>query len=384
MKKLLSILLTAALLLSCGVSAWAAEELPIDHSHTVSDIYFIVGDQILDLSGITIDLDVTGDAGSKACRLHVDHDDETVAEIGLTALDNGLYALHMDSETLGHKDYGIDPVAVMAKMLQSGIDSLSKLLQGVDVNAAAQDIIDKLTEPAPEAPEPEPTPEASPAPAVPSFSIEGEPMELIMSCIGEPETVHMGGTEFDPNGAVAEMPDGDYQVQTFTFDTDTICQLLDMVYVDGEPAGLGDKFREAGVEFLFTGTFYDGEEAHIAQISGSLSGDDFSFSAGGGYNQLIIEDGKKTTYSFGTSSGTDPESLEVFGLSFTVSDAPYYGELFTSGDPSGDDLIMLSDMEQEEAVSELNDSLEALLTDVLSSVMDVLLQNTEGFEVPAE
>ena len=197
----------------------------------------------------------------------------------------------------------------------------------------------------------------------------------------------MGGMEYDPNGGVSEMPEGDYQVQTFNFDTDSLCQLLDMVYVDGEPAGLGDKFREAGVDFLFAGTFYDGDAAHIAQISASLSGDDFSYTAGGGYNQLITDEGKTTSYSFGSSSGTDPETMSVTGLSFTVTDGPQAREPFAPGDISEDGLIMLSDMDPEAALNELGQSLGLLLGDMLTPVVEAITENMdmEGLEeVPAE
>ena len=379
MKRALSVLLVMAMMLSCGVYALAAEEPAGDHSHIVSDIYFISGDQVIDLTGVTFELDVTGDAGTKAGRLRVNKDGQTVAELGVTMLEDGLFVLHMESPTLGHKDYGIDPVKVLARMMQSGIDSLTGLLESIDVNEEARRLIDGLmAEDAAPAGEAEEAPEASPAPAMPNITIEGDPMAVIEGCIGEPETVHMGGMEYAPDGGVAEMPEGDYQVQTFNFDTDTVCELLDMVYVDGAPAGLGDELREAGVDVLFAGTCYDNDQAHIAQISGSLSGEDFSFSAGGGYNQLITDEGKKTTYSFGTSSGAAPETMSVFGLGFTVSDGTHEGEPFTPASIDEDEIVVLTGAETDPALEELNQSLSMLAVDMLTPVLEPFMEALEA------
>lgn len=383
-KKVLSMLLAAALMLSCGVCAWAADGPDGDHSHVVSDIYIISDDQVIDLTGVTFELDVTGEAGTKAGRLHMNKDGAAVGELGVTLLDDGLFVLHMASESLGHKDYGADLAVVLARMMQSGVDSLIGLLQSIDVNGTARSIIDGLMAAGDDAPAAEePEPEATAAP-LPNISIEGDVMDVIGGCISEPQTVHMGGMEYAPNGAASEMPDGDYRVQTFNFDTDTVCGLLDMIYIDGEPAGLGDEVRASGVEFLFAGVFYDGEAARIGQISGSLSGEDFSYSAGGSYDQRVTDEGKKTTYSFGTSDGADPETMSVSGLSFTVSDGTHEGEPFTSVSVDEDEVVMLSDMDMDQAMEELGQSLGTVVGDMLFTVLEPMMSDVWESMEPAD
>lgn len=408
MKKILSMLLCAALLLSCGVCAWAAEEPAGDHCHTVSDIFLMINNEPIDLSGVTLELDVTGVAGvdgAKAGRIHVNQDGVTVGELGVGVLEDGCYVLHLNSAALGHKDYGIDPVVLISRILRGGLDSLIELLQGIDTDAAAQSIFDGIhaqqaANDSADAEEAEETAESGIGPNVyfevngKTFSlsdvtIEGDAVALLKSCISEPETVHMGGVEYAPNGDTIEMPDGEYQKQTFTFDTDTVCELLDMVYVKGEPAGLGDEVRQAGVEILYTGEFYDGEAAHIGDIGASIGSDEFNYSVSCGYNQTVTDEGTETTFTYGTAQGLDPD-ISVSGVSFKVSDGTHEGEQFTPAAIDEDELVMLTDMELDEALSELSQALGTVLGDMLTPVMGPVMEampeggDAAGIEEPAE
>lgn len=392
MKKIISMLLCAALLLSCGVCAWAAEDPAGDHCHTVSDIFLMINNEPIDLSGVTLELDVTGVAGvdgAKAGRVHVNQDGETVGELGIGVMEDGVYVLHLNSATLGHQDYGIDPVVLISRILRGGLDSLAAMLQGIDTDAAAQSIFDAIhaqqaAADSADAEETEETEESGIGPNVyfevngktfdlSDVTIEGDAVALLQSCISEPETVHMGGVEYAPNGDTIEMPDGEYQVQTFTFDTDTVCELLDMVYVKGEPAGLGDEVRKAGVEILYTGEFYDGEAAHIGDIGASIGSDEFNYSLSCGYNQVITDEGAETTFTYGTSQGLDPD-ISVSGVSFKVSDGTHEGDPFTPAAIDEDELVMLTDMELDEALAELSQGLGTVLGDMLTPVMGPIME----------
>ena len=409
MKKILSMLLCAALLLGCGVCAWAAEEPAGGHCHTVSDIFLMINNEPIDLSGVTLELDVSGVAGvdgAKAGRIHVNQDGETVGELGVGVLEGGCYVLHLNSATMGHKDYGIDPVVLISRALRGGLDSLAALLEGIDTDAAAQSIFDAIhaqpaaedSADADEAEEAEGTEESGIDPNVyfevngKTFSlsdvtIEGDAVALLKSCISEPETVHMGGVEYAPNGDTIEMPDGEYQMQTFTFDTDTVCQLLDMVYVKGEPAGLGDEVRQAGVEILYTGEFYDGEEAHIGDIGASIGSDEFNYSVSCSYNQTVTDEGNETTFTYGTAQGLDPD-ISVSGVSFKVSDGTHEGEQFEPAAIDEDELVMLTDMELDEALAELSQAMGTvlgdMLTPVMGPVMEAMPEGVAAAEEPAE
>lgn len=391
MKKVLSTLLAVALMLSLGMSAWAAEEPAGDHSHVISDINLFYDSQLIDLSDIVIEMDVAGDDGAKAGRLHVNLDGETVAELGVTVLEDGVCVLHMDSQTGGHKDYGIDPAVILSRIMKGGIDSLTSLLQSIDVDGAARGIIDRLMS-AGDAPVAEEPAEDEQTPSAPgayinfggqvidlsSISIEGDPMAVIKDCISEPETTHMGGVEYAANGNAIEIPDGEYEVNAFSFDTEAICKLLDMVYVDGEPAGLGDKLRESGVDILFAGNYFDNDAAHIGSISAGVTTEGLVFNGGVGYNQVISDEGTKTTYSFGLSSGADLESASVTGLSFTISDGTHEGEQFTAASVDRDALIMLTDMDADQAMAELNEALGTVLADMLTTMLQPVSEVMTG------
>ena len=119
MKKLLAVILSAVLMLG----ACAFTEGP-----AAGTCYC--------LSDVEIGVDVMeGEPG--AVVVHVDSGEEHVCEIGVTQID-GLYIIHLDSPTLGHKDYAIDPVLELSEDLDDLRDALIEKLQGMDTQAAAQ------------------------------------------------------------------------------------------------------------------------------------------------------------------------------------------------------------------------------------------------------
>ena len=389
MKKFLALLLSAALLLSVGAYACAAEDEAAGHSHTLSDVYIVADSQVIDLSHVSVTLDVApaGDAG----LLHIDVDGQTVGEIGLTMAD-GLLVLHLRSATLGHEDLAVDPVVVLANVMQSGIDSLIELLEGIDTTDVAQGIVDGFLAPGPvqrktitvietpegdEAPagEEEPAEDEAPEAAViiPEITVEGDIAEVIAGCVSEPETVHMGGMEYDPNGGTFELPEDDYQMRTLTVDLETICQILDMVRVDGEPLGMGDELRQSGIEYAVNGVFYAGETASTGQVNITSADAESTYSVGAGYNQLVTETGVTTSYSFGLAEGDDPETMTGTAVSFTVTESALDGMIFGPDSIVPEGLTVLSDMDAEQAFELLGEALSTLLADVATPVLQPVM-----------
>ena len=383
MKKIISLVLAAALLLGMGAYACAEEEPAVSsHSHTLSDICIVYNDQIIDLSDMRIELDVSADGQANAGRLHVDVNGQSAAELGLTMVD-GMLVLHLESQSLGHVDYAIDPVAVLARTMQNVIDGLIGLLQQIDIDGTAQSIVDSILGMAngegqePQIAPAEPSPEPETSVSIPDISIDGDVMDVILGCISEPETVHMGGTEFGANGSVTEMPDGEYQVQSFSFDTDTICKILEMIQVNGQSLDVSDSIRQAGVDVSLDGVFYDGELAHIGQISCAYAYEDQSVNVGFGYNRRLTEAGAATSYSFGMSQGADLESLTGMSISFTLSDGEADGEQLTPDSVNLDEAVVLSDMDTEQAMEELSQAMQTLTTDMLGALAQVLVANMD-------
>ena len=62
------------------------------------------------------------------------------------------------------------------------------------------------------------------------------------------------------------------------------------------------------------------------------------------------------------------DDLSVLGLSLTVADTPVDGS-FVPAAVDGEGLVMLSDMQSEQAVTELTQSLIVLLSDMLAPVL---------------
>ncbi len=390
MKKFLALLLSVTLLLSVGAYACAAEDEAADHSHTLSDVYIVSDGQVIDLSHVSVTLDVSADGKSDAGLLHIDVDGQTVGEIGVTAA-NGLLVLHLRSETLGHEDFAVDPVVVLANVMQSGIDSLIELLESIDTTDVARSIVDSFLAPGPvqretitviETPEGDEEPAGEEEPAedapeaaviIPEITVEGDIAEVIAGCVSEPETVHMGGMEYDPNGGTFELPEDDYQMRTLTVDLETICQILDMVRVDGEPLGMGDELRQSGIEYAVNGVFYTGETASTGQVNITSADAESTYSVGAGYNQLVTETGVTTSYSFGLAEGDDPETMTGTAISFTVTESALDGMIFGPDSIVPEGLTVLSDMDAEQAFEVLGEALSTLLADVVTPVLQPVM-----------
>ena len=377
MRKVLAILLAAVMLLSCGATALAAEEASVANSYTVSDISFIVNDQIIELTGVTAVLEAASVDGSRGFRMSVNKDDEPLGELTFTLQDDGLCALHMDSPTLGVKDYGIDLAAILSRSMKSGIDSLVALLQSVDTDSAAQTIINALlrTPSAIEEPVETEAPEMPEATEAPTVGIDAEGVVDVLSECVTNETEQMGGEVDGPDGSVVTIPYGEYEITTVTLDTETIASMLDMVSLNGQPAGLGDAVRNAGVDISVNIKGTTGEAAKLGQFNVTAEGEDLYFVLGLDYSSVNAEDGVQTNWSWGSTSGADRETASTFGMVLTITSTEGENVAFVPAPVDESALVMLSDMTSEEATTELTQSFVTLLTDMLAPL---------GEEAPAE
>lgn len=385
MKKLLALLLSAILLLSA--CAFAEEAADVTHSHRLSDVVLLSGEQAFDFSSIAVELDVSGAEKPDAVCLHLDVDGETVVELGVALVD-GLYVCHLESESLGHEDFVIDPVVFLAQTMDRGIDFITAMLESVDTTAAAQAILDSINgagkapaEAAPSAPAPEQS-----AQPLPNISFEGDFLATIQECVSEPETVQMGGVDYLPSGREIVTADGTYQSTEFTIDTETVCKILNMIYVNGEPSGWGDKLREAGIDYRMHGNFLTGEEEGLNEI-GSLDAtfdvDDTHLSVNVNVNTGYTEEGKLTEFTYGVGMGE-----QTGGLSLVYADAVHEGARFTADSIDMESATVLTDMEQEEALKLLGDALAKVGTDAVSAltapIMSALLSSADLGELQAE
>lgn len=411
MKKWIALLLSVVLALSA--CAFAEESLPVTHSHKLSNVYILIGDQVLDMSNLTVELDVAGEEEPNAWRLHMNSQDGTTArmnmtvengivnvdasgveeraqlssedgiigEIGLTKVD-GNYIVHLQSESLGHVDYAIDPVELLAKIMDQGIAGIIQLLQSLNTTAMAQGIVNAIDNlgAQPEAgAEPEALvesegPEAAQqlAMQLPQISIEGDPMEVLMGCVSEPETSQMGGVEYAPDGSEIIIADGTYTTREFTIDMDTLCTILNMAYLNGEPGGLGDKLRETGVSFEIHGSFQNGEEEglnQIATVTATMDADGVQQTMNLNINTFSTGEGKATAVSYGLVQGE-----QGFGVSFRVTTGQHEGELFTADSVDMGNAIVLTDMELTEAFGTLGESLGKVGMDCVGVLISPLLE----------
>lgn len=376
MKKLLALLLSVAMLL--GACAFAEEAAAVAGGYKLSDIYIVANDQLIDLSNLALEADVySGDDGS-ALKLHLDDNGETAAELGLTMVD-GISVLHLESDTLGHKDFGIDPVVYLERSLRQAIDGIVEMLQGVDTTELAQSIMDFANKS--ETEEEEPAPEAQ-APALPNISIEGDVVSAIQEFVTTEEGVHMGGVQYGLGDTEIEMPDGEYTVTHLNFDMDAICSLLNMAYIDGEPAGLGDSLKDSGMSFALEGTTYAGD----GHYSGTVT---FSYGANGtegnltvDYSQTRTDAGESGVFSIGSFSGDQGILVQ-----FKLAESAHEGDVFTPASVDMSGVEMLSDLSDEEANAALSEAFTALGGDVTGAVLGSFMSAmmaAPAEEAPAE
>lgn len=379
MKKILALLLSLVLLL--GTCAFAEEEVAAPNCHKLSGIYLIYNDQMIDLSNISFELDTTEDGENSATGLVMSADGETVAELGFAKVD-GVYYLHMNSNSLGHKDFGMDPVVYLERSLKAGIDGLIELLKSIDTRGAAESIVNfaqSIGEDIEAAATPEPTPEPTAEPdeddlaqtieiQLSKISFDGDVLAVLKDCVSEPQTSHMGGIEYGLGNTQLEMPDGEYTETSFEFSTDTLCKILDMVRYDGEDLGLGDALRSTNIQFLLGGSIQSSDLAHIFNLNGSLIAEDVESSFGINVHQIKTEGGYDTTFSYGTTATGEPST----GVQFTVSSNVHDGASFTPASIDPASAVMLSDMDDEEALDTLKQAFTAMGIDALMPLLPVV------------
>lgn len=419
MKKFLALLLSLALALSA--CAFAEEAEPITHSHKLSNVYIILGDQVIDMSDLSIELDISGEDEANAWCLHMNSkngtvsklnmsmeeggiidvdasgmdekvqlssENGTIAEIGLAKVD-GDYVIHLASEGLGHVDYAIDPVALIAKIMDKGVNGIAQILQSLNTTDLAQSLVNAFSKVGaqPEAAEELAEPEETEAPAeaeaaaqlalkLPQISIEGDLTATLMACLSEPETTQMGGVQYAPDGSEIIIADGTYTTQEFTIDTETLCTILNMIYLDGEPSGWGDKVRETGIGFEVKGSFQKGEEEglnQIATVTASMNDGETEQTMTLDLNTFYAEDGKTTAVSCGLAKGE-----QALGVSFNVTTGQHEGDAFTPDSIDMENAIMLTDMDLDEAFTTLGASVSQVNMEAMGALIAPLIQMVQA------
>ena len=367
MKKLFACLLCAALMLGACAFTQGPEG---GRCYSLGDIVLHIGDEEVDMSGVKLGVDVFGGDEPNAVLLHLDVDGETLCQIGVTKAE-GLYVLHLQSQAVGHKDYAIDPVIEMTRALNDVRDGLIEMLQNTDTEAVAESIVGLMESAAAEEPVEEPEEETEepvaeePAEGVTEIEIhlsdlakiglDGDPMEVIMNCVQGPETVTMGGVHENADGSETEIPEGEYEKLTVTFDAEDLLELLGMITIDGQALPvdqLPEEFKDA---FQFTVATYaglDGVDCDFGYVNAGMNSEE-GVVFGMGYMSTATADGNATQAAVGMGSYD-----ELVTASFTVSDSPVQGEAFGPDAIDMDSLINLSVAEDEEA------ALDALLDDL--------------------
>lgn len=389
-KKILALTLAALMLFS----ACAVAEEPADNAraYSLSGIYVIMGDSVVDLSALKLELDLFGSGKDQTVLLHLDDADKTIAEVGAAKFGD-VGVLHLSSPTLGHQDLGLDFVKYYEKVVQNGIDGLIAMLQRIDAHAVARSIVDFMdsvwdSNPSEEIAQAVEEAEAAEEAAeeedetvelaeedgttivihLSDLSVEGDFLSVILDCIGEPQAVTMGGTEFAEDGTAVEIPEAEYTATTINFDMDHITQLLNMIYYQGESLKLGDKMKEANIEVSLTGEIYEGEDGNFSTLSAKMAKDGESLELLVSNNQNILPEGETNTFSFVVNANDET----VGGVTFTVGDAVHEGEAFTAASVDMNNVVMLTDMDDDAWTATIKAAFGTLAADVQSDVMNTV------------
>lgn len=401
MKKALAILLCAVVML--GACAFTGSPAA-DHGHYLTDVILTVDDQVIDMSAVTVGVDVYGGDDPYAILLHVEYEGETVGEIGVTKVD-GLYILHLASQTVGHKDYAVDPVIELTKDLNDVRDGLVEMLQGIDTTSVAEGIVgmfedagkqpETVEEPAAEV-EPEEVPEEELPQDMPMMEIDlselglnGDPMEVLMDCF-QVETVTMGGSHKNLDDSETEIPEGEYSKMSFTASMEDVLKLLSMVTISGDPLlSLEDVPEEAMDAFTVDAASYQGLDdvnCDFGYLNAFVENGDDDSVLGIGYMSTGDEDENSTEAVVGVGSG---DSFTT--VSFTVSKGAPQGNAFGPDTIDMDNLINLSEMEdREEALATLVEELRTVFAEMVSGaatpILDVMAEEMDaaGVEAPQE
>ncbi len=311
MKKLLAVILCAVLMLS----ACAFTEGPAAGTcYCLSGISVAAGETNIDLSDVEIGVDVMeGEPG--AVVVHVDNGEEHVCEIGVTQID-GLYIVHLDSPTLGHKDYAIDPVLELASDLEDLRDELIETLQGMDTQAAAQSIIDFFDRAEAAAVQAAEAPEVTEAPAAtPEAGLGmnvGNIQQILKDSINPDKTVTIEEDVIDEDTGELLVPAGDYKVSSFTVDKEVVRKILGNMTLNGAPIPNAEMLADENADVQLVGAIYEGLDdpgAGLGYIFVTASDSETM-----GYNGLYYilstgEDGK--TLAFNILGGTGESKVNV-------------------------------------------------------------------------
>lgn len=371
-KKLLAVLLGAAMTVgncTCALANETVTEVSTE-SIQLSDLRIVNGEQVIDLKGVSLEMDVTGTDEPEALSLHVNMNDEKIAEVGFTGTDE-LAVLHIESPSLGVKDYVIDTSTVLSRYMDEGIQALIGMLQDVDTKELADGIleginaIDKMpivpeTEASTEEPE---TELADMEEEMPEVTIEGDIAAVLEECITGPETVELGGTQTGINGEEISIAEGTYNKTEFNFGMDALCKILDMVYVDGEPAGASDAIRAEVADLQISGSVTKGETDDLNRLADVyVKLDDGKGDVGDVHmaaNRGLSEDGQTIDIALVLN-----DKEQSYGLSVSAAEGVHKGGAFTMDSVDMENAISLTDMEEEKAAEELSNAFSIFGIDV--------------------
>ncbi len=377
-KRLLAVLLGAAMTVGSCTCAFAEETDTAaavkTESIQLSNLRIVSGEQVIDLKGLSLDVDVTGTDEPEAFSLHMDMDGEKLVEIGFTGTDK-LAVLHLESPTLGVKDYVIDASVVLSRYMDEGIQSLVGMLQSIDTKAVADGIIEGMNAigEMPDMPETElvaeaPETELVVAEEMPEVTVEGDIAAVIEECITGPETVELGGTQTGINGEEISVADGTYNKTEFSFGLDTLCKILDMIYVDGEPAGMSDEVRAEIADLQISGSVTKGATDDLNRLADvNVKFDDGKGEAGDvriAANKGLGENGQTVDVALVVN-----DKGQSFGFSVSAAEGMHTGEAFTIDSVDMDSAITLTDMEDDAVAEELSNAFSTWGIDVVSTVL---------------
>lgn len=373
MKKALAALLSAAMVAGSCPAVFAQEETA-DAARSVglSGLRIVYGDQTIDLSDMNLELDVSDKEFSNGGCVHLDMAGETMAEIGFGIVDD-LYVLHLESPSLGSKDYVVDPEVAMAQTLDQGISALIGVLQTVDTKAIAHGLVSHsmdlkgLAEEETEAQtEAQDGAEAGDQTAQLEISVN-DVAKVIGECLTETNDVEMGGTLQGASGRELTIAEGVYDRKELTIDTDALCKILDTVSVDGQLGAASEQIRKDGIEALLDIDVLQGKTDDLNKVvSLSLKFNDekqVDYDINFDINGSAEKNGKTAdVFITGKTGGQD------VGLDFTVTKGMHEGEMFSADTIDMENAIVLTDMESEEADREMQTAMTTVGMDMIGVV----------------
>lgn len=374
MKKLLAVILSAVLMLG----ACAFTEGPgAGTCYSLSGISVETGDMNIDLSDVEIGIDVM-DGEPGAVVVHIDNGDERACEIGFTQVD-GLYIMHLDSPTLGHKDYAIDPVMELASSLDNLRNVLVEKLQGMDANEAAQSIFDFFDHAEEAAKQAAEAPVETPAPGleVKTDSIQ----EILKDNINEDQTITIDEDITDPDTGEVLLPAGEYKGTTVSVDKEQLLQVLGNMTLNGQPLPNVEMLKDENVEANLEAANYDGQDG-----LGAAFGYMFVTASEGedeGYNGLYYilitdEDGKTLSFEILGDMGEGHFDVQFALNKHAVEDATFGPDAVDM-----DSVVNLSELAAAGEESPLAVDTQLLLGDAIGAVLAPIFAGIAA-EMPAE